>query len=57
VIPAAVDTPMMEPWGTPVHLILSPSAVAETVRTLLLDRSAVMAKMQIVPRLEPTFPR
>jgi NAD(P)-dependent dehydrogenase (short-subunit alcohol dehydrogenase family) len=58
VIPAAMDTPMMEQWGIPSHLMMPPSAVAETVRTLvLLHPSAFVPEMQIVPRLEPNFPR
>ena len=58
VIPAAMDTPMMEQWGIPPHLMMPPSAVAEMVRTLLLlHPSAFVPEMQIVPRLEPNFPR
>src|SRR4051795_3395847 len=58
VIPAAMDTPMMEQWGIPSHLMMPPSAVAETVRTLLLlHPAAYVPEMQIVPRLEPNFPR
>jgi NAD(P)-dependent dehydrogenase (short-subunit alcohol dehydrogenase family) len=58
VIPAAMDTPMMEQWGIPSHLMMPPSAVAGTVRTLLLlHPSAFVPEMQIVPRLEPNFPR
>jgi NAD(P)-dependent dehydrogenase (short-subunit alcohol dehydrogenase family) len=58
VIPAAMDTPMMEQWGIPGHLMMPPSAVAEMVRTLLLlHPSAFVPEMQIVPRLEPNFPR
>lgn len=58
VIPAAMDTPMMEQWGIPGHLMMPPSVVAETVRTLLLlHPSSFVPEMQIVPRLEPNFPR
>jgi NAD(P)-dependent dehydrogenase (short-subunit alcohol dehydrogenase family) len=58
VIPAAMDTPMMEQWGIPGHLMMPPSAVAGMVRTLLLlDPSSFVPEMQIVPRLEPNFPR
>ena len=58
VIPAAMDTPMMEQWGIPAHLMMPPAAVAEMVRTLvLLHPSAFVPEMQIVPRLEPNFPR
>jgi NAD(P)-dependent dehydrogenase (short-subunit alcohol dehydrogenase family) len=58
VIPAAMDTPMMEQWGIPGHLMMPPSAVADTVRTLLLlHPAAFVPEMQIVPRLEPNFPR
>ncbi|MCV2491529.1 SDR family oxidoreductase [Geodermatophilus sp. YIM 151500] len=58
VIPAAMDTPMMEQWGIPSHLMMPPDAVADMVRTLvLLHPSAFVPEMQIVPRLEPNFPR
>jgi NAD(P)-dependent dehydrogenase (short-subunit alcohol dehydrogenase family) len=58
VIPAAMDTPMMEQWGIPAHLMMPPTAVAEMVRTLLLlHPSSFVPEMQIVPRLEPNFPR
>ena len=58
VIPAAMDTPMMEQWGIPAHLMMPPSAVAEMVRYLVtLHPSAFVPEMQIVPRLEPNFPR
>jgi NAD(P)-dependent dehydrogenase (short-subunit alcohol dehydrogenase family) len=58
IIPAAMDTPMMEQWGIPAHLMMPPSAVADMVRTLLLlHPSAFVPEMQIVPRLEPNFPR
>jgi NAD(P)-dependent dehydrogenase (short-subunit alcohol dehydrogenase family) len=58
VIPAAMDTPMMEQWGIPSHLMMPPAAVAEMVRTLLLlHPSCFVPEMQIVPRLEPNFPR
>ncbi len=58
VVPAAMDTPMMEQWGLPSHLMMPPAAVAEMVRTLvLLHPSAFVPEMQIVPRLEPNFPR
>ena len=58
IIPAAMDTPMMEQWGIPGHLMMPPSAVAGAVRTLLLlHPSAFVPEMQIVPRLEPNFPR
>jgi NAD(P)-dependent dehydrogenase (short-subunit alcohol dehydrogenase family) len=58
IIPAAMDTPMMEQWGIPAHLMMPPSAVAEMVRTLItLHPSSFVPEMQIVPRLEPNFPR
>src|SRR5919205_253384 len=58
VIPAAMDTPMMEQWGIPSHLMMPPSVVAEMVRTLLLlHPSSFVPEMQLVPRLEPNFPR
>ena len=58
VIPAAMDTPMMEQWGIPAHLMMPPSAVADMVRTLLtLHPASFVPEMQIVPRLEPNFPR
>jgi NAD(P)-dependent dehydrogenase (short-subunit alcohol dehydrogenase family) len=58
VIPAAMDTPMMEQWGIPSHLMMPPEAVAEMVRMLItLHPSSFVPEMQIVPRLEPNFPR
>jgi NAD(P)-dependent dehydrogenase (short-subunit alcohol dehydrogenase family) len=58
IIPAAMDTPMMEQWGIPSHLMMPPSAVAGMVRTLLtLHPTSFVPEMQIVPRLEPNFPR
>jgi NAD(P)-dependent dehydrogenase (short-subunit alcohol dehydrogenase family) len=58
VIPAAMDTPMMEQWGIPGHLMMPPSIVAEMVAMLvLLHPSSFVPEMQIVPRLEPAFPR
>jgi NAD(P)-dependent dehydrogenase (short-subunit alcohol dehydrogenase family) len=58
VIPAAMDTPMMEQWGIPAHLMMPPSAVAEMVRYLVtLHPAAFVPELQIVPRLEPNFPR
>jgi NAD(P)-dependent dehydrogenase (short-subunit alcohol dehydrogenase family) len=57
-IPAAMDTPMMEQWGLPAHLMMPPATVATMVRTLLLlDPSSFVPEMVIVPRLEPDFPR
>jgi NAD(P)-dependent dehydrogenase (short-subunit alcohol dehydrogenase family) len=57
-IPAAMDTPMMEQWGIPGHLMMPPSVVAGMIRTLLLlDPSAFVPELQVVPRLEPNFPR
>jgi NAD(P)-dependent dehydrogenase (short-subunit alcohol dehydrogenase family) len=57
-IPAAMDTPMMEQWGIPAHLMMPPATVAAMVRTLLLlDPSSFVPEMVIVPRLEPNFPR
>ena len=41
IIPAAMDTPMMEQWGIPAHLMMPPATVAGMVRTLLtLDPSS-----------------
>jgi NAD(P)-dependent dehydrogenase (short-subunit alcohol dehydrogenase family) len=57
-IPAAMDTPMMEQWGIPAHLMMPPATVAAMVVTLLLlDASSFVPEMVIVPRLEPGFPR
>lgn len=57
-IPAAMDTPMMEQWGIPEHLMMPPATVASMVRTLLLlDPTSFVPEMVIVPRLEPNFPR
>jgi NAD(P)-dependent dehydrogenase (short-subunit alcohol dehydrogenase family) len=58
VIPAAMDTPMMEQWGIPAHLMMPPATVAGMVRTMItLDPSSFVPEMVIVPRLEPNFPR
>ena len=58
IIPAAMDTPMMEQWGIPAHLMMPPATVAGMVRTLLtLDASSFVPELVIVPRLEPNFPR
>jgi NAD(P)-dependent dehydrogenase (short-subunit alcohol dehydrogenase family) len=58
IVPAAMDTPMMEQWGIPSHLMMPPSVVAGMVCTLLgLHPSSFVPEMQIVPRLEPNFPR
>ena len=58
VIPAAMDTPMMEQWGIPGHLMMPPSTVAGMVRTLVtLHPSSFVPELVIVPRLEPNFPR
>ena len=58
IIPAAMDTPMMEQWGIPAHLMMPPSAVADAILTLItLHPTAFIPEMQIVPRLEPNFPR
>lgn len=58
IIPAAMDTPMMEQWGIPGHLMMPPAAVAGMVRTLVtLHASSFVPEMVIVPRLEPNFPR
>jgi NAD(P)-dependent dehydrogenase (short-subunit alcohol dehydrogenase family) len=57
-IPAAMDTPMMEQWGIPADRMMPPSTVGAMVRTLLqLDPSSYVPEMVIVPRLEPDFPR
>jgi NAD(P)-dependent dehydrogenase (short-subunit alcohol dehydrogenase family) len=58
IVPAAMDTPMMEQWGIPAHLMMPPATVAGMVRTLLtLDASSFVPELVIVPRLEPNFPR
>jgi NAD(P)-dependent dehydrogenase (short-subunit alcohol dehydrogenase family) len=58
IIPAAMDTPMMEQWGIPEHLMMPPATVAGMVRTLVqLDESSFVPELVIVPRLEPNFPR
>ena len=58
IVPAAMDTPMMEQWGIPGHLMMPPATVAGMVRTLVtLDASSFVPEMVIVPRLEPNFPR
>jgi NAD(P)-dependent dehydrogenase (short-subunit alcohol dehydrogenase family) len=58
VIPAAMDTPMMEQWGIPAHLMMPPATVAGMVATMIaLDPSSFVPEMVLVPRLEPNFPR
>jgi NAD(P)-dependent dehydrogenase (short-subunit alcohol dehydrogenase family) len=58
IIPAAMDTPMMEQWGIPDHLMMPPATVAGMVRTLVtLHASSFVPELLIVPRLEPNFPR
>ena len=58
IIPAAMDTPMMEQWGIPDHLMMPPDTVAGMVRTLVtLHASSFVPELLIVPRLEPNFPR
>lgn len=58
IVPAAMDTPMMEQWGIPAHLMMPPATVAGMVRTLLtLDASSFVPELVIAPRLEPNFPR
>jgi NAD(P)-dependent dehydrogenase (short-subunit alcohol dehydrogenase family) len=58
IVPAAMDTPMMEQWGIPGHLMMPPATVAGMVRTLVtLHPSSFVPELVIVPRLEPNFPR
>ncbi len=58
IVPAAMDTPMMEQWGIPDHLMMPPATVAGMVRTLVtLHPSSFVPELVIVPRLEPNFPR
>jgi NAD(P)-dependent dehydrogenase (short-subunit alcohol dehydrogenase family) len=58
IVPAAMDTPMMEQWGIPDHLMMPPATVAGMVRTLVtLEASSFVPELVIVPRLEPSFPR
>lgn len=55
---AGIDTPMMEQWGIPSHLMMPPSVVAgNDGHPEPLDPSAFVPEMQCVPRLEPHFPR
>jgi hypothetical protein len=49
---------MMVQWGIPARLRMPPAAVAAMVRTLItFAPSSFVPELQLVPRLEPNFPR
>lgn len=58
IMPAAMDTPMMERWGIPAERMMPPSAVAaEILHCLHRSPSSYGQNLVVVPRLEPDFPR
>jgi NAD(P)-dependent dehydrogenase (short-subunit alcohol dehydrogenase family) len=58
IVPAAMDTPMMERWGIPAHRMMPPSDVAGMVVTMvIMPPSSFVPEMVVVPRTEPDFPR
>ncbi|MDA8391673.1 MAG: SDR family NAD(P)-dependent oxidoreductase, partial [Actinomycetota bacterium] len=58
IMPAAMDTPMMEQWGIPKDRMMDPADVAaEVVHAVTRPRSAYGQNLVIVPPREPNFPR
>lgn len=58
IMPAAMDTPMMERWGIPEERMMPPSDVAaEVLHCLRRPVSAYGQNLVVVPRREPDFPR
>lgn len=58
IMPAAMDTPMMEQWGIPKERMMDPAVVAaEVVHAIARPRSAYGQNLVIVPPREPNFPR
>ena len=58
IVPAAMDTPMMERWGIPVHRMMPPSDVARMVLTMVtMPGTSFVPEVYVVPRNEPDFPR
>jgi NAD(P)-dependent dehydrogenase (short-subunit alcohol dehydrogenase family) len=58
IVPAAMDTPMMERWGIPAHRMMPPSDVARMVLTMVtMPDTSFVPEVFVVPRTEPDFPR
>ena len=58
IVPAAMDTPMMERWGIPAHRMMPPSDVARMVLTMVtMPDTSFVPEVFVVPRNEPDFPR
>ena len=58
IVPAAMDTPMMERWGIPAHRMMPPSDVAGMVVAMVtMPPTSFVPEMVVVPRNEPDFPR
>jgi NAD(P)-dependent dehydrogenase (short-subunit alcohol dehydrogenase family) len=58
IVPAAMDTPMMERWGIPEHRMMPPEDVAGMVLTMVtMPPTSFVPEVFVVPRNEPDFPR
>lgn len=58
IMPAAMDTPMMERWGIPADRMMPPGDVAaEVLHCLRRPTTAYGQNLVVVPRREPDFPR
>jgi NAD(P)-dependent dehydrogenase (short-subunit alcohol dehydrogenase family) len=58
IVPAAMDTPMMERWGIPEHRMMPPTDVAGMVLTMVtMPPTSFVPEVFVVPRNEPDFPR
>ncbi|MCZ2821314.1 SDR family NAD(P)-dependent oxidoreductase [Modestobacter sp. VKM Ac-2977] len=58
IVPAAMDTPMMERWGIPAHRMMPPSDVARMVLTMVtMPDTSFVPEVFVIPRNEPDFPR
>jgi NAD(P)-dependent dehydrogenase (short-subunit alcohol dehydrogenase family) len=58
IVPAAMDTPMMERWSIPAHRMMPPSDVAGMVVAMVtMPPTSFVPEMVVVPRNEPDFPR
>ncbi|HEV7870306.1 MAG TPA: SDR family oxidoreductase [Modestobacter sp.] len=58
IVPAAMDTPMMERWGLPAHRMMPPSDVARMVLAMVtMPDTSFVPEVVVVPRNEPDFPR
>ena len=58
IVPAAMDTPMMERWGIPQHRMMPPADVARMVLTMVtMPDTSFVPEVFVVPRNEPDFPR